>query len=687
MKVNQIVLENFRQFYGKQTLNISTEPEQNVTLILAENGVGKTTLLNSILWCLFEEHTSRFADSDKILSYAAEAEGKRRANVTVQFTHDTSVYEAERMYFHDKMIGQRTRAMIYRREGADRKVINTPESFLNQVLPKGMAPYFFFDGEHAETFGGAESRPRVRKAMSTILGCDLIDAAIDDVEFLARSTAQEISRSGAGLKSGNQERATALQEEIDKYSAIEISAAANVQKVEDEVAVLKARLDEFSAQLIDIRLVEELERRRTGLKQDIRTIDSNIKSIEGDRASWLRENLRPLVSQSLLRTLKGRVTAVEAEDEEKPPPRLEGLTDTLVNAVLTKGECICGRSVKDGGKEHKHLAQMIAVATNSLKDMRLRDISKQAMRISQLATKAPARFIDLEKRRAVADENRRKKEHELSEVETRIDNTDAASVRMIQAERNRVEKEYDSRKELLGKFKTQRDMAYQTRRKREAELNELDSLQESAREPRMMRELFQKARDALVERRNGVVEGARKEIASKVNAIMERTTRRAYSFELDDSLAMTLRFTSSRKEVPRSTGENQLMTLLFTAALIDHAKQRIGQKSQLYIPGAVAPLILDSPFGNLDTTYRAAVAREIPEMAEQVVLFLSSSQATSDVVDQLRARIGRVYLLRLHNPEPLGRRKAEHLFWGKQKLPLAEYDAERSMTEIVEVSP
>lgn len=59
MKIKEIKLENFRQY-----MDVSLEFPQTATYdlnyILAENGIGKTTLLNSITWCLYgkELHTT-----------------------------------------------------------------------------------------------------------------------------------------------------------------------------------------------------------------------------------------------------------------------------------------------------------------------------------------------------------------------------------------------------------------------------------------------------------------------------------------------------------------------------------------------------------------------------------------------------------------------------------------------------
>ena len=68
MKIHKIKLKNFRQFYGEQAIEFSVKKDKNVTLIHAENGFGKTTILNAVLWTLFNQVTKKFENPDKILT-------------------------------------------------------------------------------------------------------------------------------------------------------------------------------------------------------------------------------------------------------------------------------------------------------------------------------------------------------------------------------------------------------------------------------------------------------------------------------------------------------------------------------------------------------------------------------------------------------------------------------------------
>lgn len=67
MLIKSLTLNNFRQFTGEQTITFSTDKSQKVTFVMAESGVGKTTLIQSFQWVLYG--TSKFS---KILNGVVE---------------------------------------------------------------------------------------------------------------------------------------------------------------------------------------------------------------------------------------------------------------------------------------------------------------------------------------------------------------------------------------------------------------------------------------------------------------------------------------------------------------------------------------------------------------------------------------------------------------------------------------
>ena len=143
---------------------------------------------------------------------------------------------------------------------------------------------------------------------------------------------------------------------------------------------------------------------------------------------------------------------------------------------------------------------------------------------------------------------------------------------------------------------------------------------------------------------------------------------------------------SDGMELPKSSGENQLLGLAFTAALVKFAKVRQNATCSWLLPGTIAPLVLDSPFGQLDEAYRKTTAQKIPQMARQVVLLLSQSQGSQEVLEVLQGYIGAEFLLVRHNKDSIGERKQESRYFKGEEFKTAIFDSTFDGTEVVKIA-
>lgn len=70
--IEKIEFKNFRQ-YGTGTIRFTCEDDCKLSILVAKNGTGKTTLLNSITWCLYEKE-QQLIDKKSALSVVSTAE-------------------------------------------------------------------------------------------------------------------------------------------------------------------------------------------------------------------------------------------------------------------------------------------------------------------------------------------------------------------------------------------------------------------------------------------------------------------------------------------------------------------------------------------------------------------------------------------------------------------------------------
>ena len=65
MKLSNIEINNFRQYYNAVNIDLTTNSDENIIIIGGRNGYGKTNLLLSIVWCLYGEKISQIDDNFK----------------------------------------------------------------------------------------------------------------------------------------------------------------------------------------------------------------------------------------------------------------------------------------------------------------------------------------------------------------------------------------------------------------------------------------------------------------------------------------------------------------------------------------------------------------------------------------------------------------------------------------------
>ena len=85
-----------------------------------------------------------------------------------------------------------------------------------------------------------------------------------------------------------------------------------------------------------------------------------------------------------------------------------------------------------------------------------------------------------------------------------------------------------------------------------------------------------------------------------------------------------------------SAGERQVLSLAFIAGMAKVARE-----------GETVPLVMDTPFGRLSSAHREKITEHLPEIADQLILFVTDEELRAQ--DQARVnlapKIGREYQL------------------------------------------
>ena len=261
MKLSNIEINNFRQYYNAVNIDLSTNFDQNIVIIGGRNGYGKTNLLLSIVWCLYGEKISQIDDNFKkeiqkeknyssfmqqSINWTAKKENKDTFSVTIVVS-EIELPELNKLNSNsESVIITRTLNVASMTEVLS---ISDPNSqmdifddeadkinFINDyIIPIDAAKFVFFDAEKISEIANLSIKEEgsfINDALGKILGLDTYDTLIEDIEFYINSLKKE----GATKN---------LQEQIvDKEKAIELSNI-DIEKLEEENAEKLKEIDDL----------------------------------------------------------------------------------------------------------------------------------------------------------------------------------------------------------------------------------------------------------------------------------------------------------------------------------------------------------------------------------------------------------------------------------------------------------
>lgn len=673
MKLDCITLQNFRQFYDDQRIDFADDPERNVTVIHAENGVGKTTLLNAILWSFYGETTNRFEQRDKIVNFEAAQEGRTSASVTVNFDLGGDYYAVQR-HFVASSGKPELRLKTFKIVDGVHKDLPAPETFINSVLPREMARYFFFDGEHAEAFAAENNNKAVGEAIRNMLGCELAETAIADLKHITTALGREMGNFEAD------QRMQEIEGEIEGLEAKQEEKQAALSRLEENVSAYDQQINTILNKLRDMEGAKEIQKSRDSKASEKARIDTEIRSAEDEIVRWVGSKSILVVAKKLSEqtldfideaSLRGRI----------PSPYNEEFVKGLLGAKL----CVCDRPLEPASEAYGAVMKLLKSASNA---ETMRRVMQARGRVQQFKETAPDAVAGLEKHQARLGELQERRmvlEQEIADLSKRLEDLPLTEI----AERERARREAEQKRgqalQELGVVKRDVIMIGRQLEELSTERDRLASRHEKTRRIMLRRDLARRAGEQLAATLEAYEAHAREIIQITLNKILKATTRRSYKFKFNDDFSMQLLFDDGRP-VPRSGGENQLMSLAFTAALVEFARLRLNAQEEILTPGTIAPLILDSPFGQLDRTYREATAQFVPQMASQVILLVSSSQGDDTVMKALEPKIGAEYVLISENRGPRGDKPIDKAFIRNKEYQLSLYDQPKNLTRIERVA-
>jgi DNA sulfur modification protein DndD len=676
MLIQRIRLTNWRSFYGENDFFVSQDPEKNVTLIRAENGVGKTSLLAAINWCFFDilPAESEFENPKELVNkFALSTEGVRKTSVDIDFKHEGKLYRARRSYDQQTTTTEPLRLLELAPGGEVPSSKDRPDRFINSVIPREMAPHFFFYGEATSRYTGATGAKKFGEAVKGILGSTVARMALEDL----KKAWQEYNRQASDNTSSE---AQAVEREIEQIEQKITVCQDNLAKIDTEIESASDRMDRLSQELAGTKPAKEAQARRIRLEGQMAAKDAEkAKAVQRSR-SWMQNYVTSVLADELM-SETGEVMRAEETRRKLPAP----YDKKLVNEILEDKMCICGRPVEDGSHEHEHIKTLLDSAGDQAVMSRVMSTREALGRFEQRAERAWSELERNNEDLGKVEGELQRLDAELTEISKELAANPITDIAEKETARERAKLQRDQAIERKSGVRAsianfERDKADLVR-KRDELIKKSDAAKRYVKRAQLSAALMARLESRLADEE----ENARSAIEREIDRIVQKFMRKSAKVKLDKHYQLRL-YDENGVEVAKSTGENQLLGLAFTGAIAKYAKEREGDHDDILLPGTVAPLVVDSPFGHLDPLYRRGVAEFLPNLASQVILLVSTSQASEAVMTTLANKLGQQYLLTRHNRADGSGKQQESITIGSVSYDLTTYNSDIDGTRITEVA-
>ena len=164
MLLKRVTVENFGPFQGTHTLDLlsspSSDPQRPVILVGGRNGSGKSSLMEAIRLCVHGRWALGRLRANEYHDYLRERvhkglkgeyDPRSSVNVEIETVEDGNrhTYEVSRTWFRAQDVSEE---LLIRRNGELLPELFTDQyqSFLDEIVPLGLAELFFFDGERIQ---------------------------------------------------------------------------------------------------------------------------------------------------------------------------------------------------------------------------------------------------------------------------------------------------------------------------------------------------------------------------------------------------------------------------------------------------------------------------------------------------------------------------------------------------------
>lgn len=633
MRLQSIELTNFRQFKDEK-IQFAIDKNQNVTLIMGDNGSGKTSLAQAFFWCFYG--TNSFQDKillNRLVANNMIPNQKEMVCVRVYLEHKQEEYCVVRQQeytkqYNDSLKPQNSILAISKKDkNGNRMWLGTGKTeslknieltnTINDIMPQDLSKYFFFDGEKIETLSKEISSGRKSnnfvEVVNSLTGLKATRNALNHLNPKLKGSV--IGKLEDEYIGGSDRRIAELTEEIKRLKSEWQSADDDINSADESIKSNDLYIEELENKIKTYAEAENLQRTKTIRQNELEEHKwRKYQSLSRIYDNLNRDNLfdRFICEWPVKEAL---VILSNSDVSGKDIPKLHGDT---IKYLLKQKQCICGTILEENSKEWKVLENLInylppeSISTsigNFIK--RMKDKYQEKVYLLNDARSDFASILTLDEQISQCLE-------EIDEIDKKLNGKD------VSREVNRLNKlisttkintvQLRNNKSALEKRIGGFSVSIQSKE------TERDTLAKKSSQNASIA-LAKKYAEALYDKFN--VEYTAKEIKTKANlqAYINENFKKFFNgsitLQIDDNYAVKVSVNDKFNSLETSTAQGIAVIFAFLAAIIRIAKENSANETY--------PVVMDAPLSTLDNQRIKIACDTLPQIADQVIIFIKDT--------------------------------------------------------------
>ena len=347
MHLTKVTLKNYGVYRDKIEFDLTTTDDKPIVLIGGTNGAGKTTLFESILvgfygQSFFNKKTTRKEYerflANKIHRYLGTTVSADSTSIIIDFKffHNGKVddYTVDRTWKNDD--GRIIEELKIKKN--DQRLDSVEESqwqsFIEELIPRGIAKLFFFDGEKIVKMAEEENEDiEIKSSFDSLLGLDIVEQLHSDLRVQIMRNMKDDAKS--------------IQMQHDKYLEERDEILADRDRFQDKLAVKNGEIDVLSLEIdvIEAKVSkigggfaskrEELKAKKSFLEMKLASLENDLR---GMIIGPLPLCLIPKQTESLrLQIQKDEKVLKKQIEKEILDEKLDELSESLNSEQFWKG--------------------------------------------------------------------------------------------------------------------------------------------------------------------------------------------------------------------------------------------------------------------------------------------------------------------------------------------------------------